>query len=309
MPAKIKEVGNIYGKWTIIEEIPVHQRENRALAHLAQCECGTIRPVRISDLRSGKSKSCGCSSKKDWHIIIGQTYGELTVLKQLVNRHGNLIQQYECQCSCGNKIVLPADLINKKKNCGCKYMEGFDILDEMLNKHFGHLTVIQMSDRIDKYGKKSYRICQCDCGNVIEVQARHLRTGHTSSCGCTISFGEEYVASFLKSHNISYIRQYRFNDLQDKKELPFDLVITQDDTIIGAIEVQGKQHYQSDLLFYSEDLIKHDKMKEEYCKQKNIPLLLLDYSKGNECTNFQEWDQILIKFLEEFKCLTKEKIQ
>jgi hypothetical protein len=45
------------------------------------------------------------------------------------------------------------------------------------------------------------------------------------------------VASFLKNNNISYKRQYRFSDLQDKKELPFDLVITQNDTIIGVIEV------------------------------------------------------------------------
>ena len=71
------------------------------------------------------------------------------------------------------------------------------------------------------------------------------------------------------------------------------------DIVIGLIEIQGKQHYDSSLLFYSEDLIKHDKMKEEYCEKNKIPFLKIDYRKGKDFTNFQEWNILLDNFIKE----------
>ena len=297
----IDETGNKYGEWIILNYIKPKDRapENKDLSYLAKCSCGTIRPVRIGDLRNGKSKSCGCLKKKNWNIEIGKTYGEVTVIEQLTNRHGNLIQKYKCKCSCGKEVLWPADLINKKKNCGCQFMKGFDVREDLVGQKFGKLTVTEMSEKLDKYGKRSYAICRCDCGNICEVYRGHLKDGHTSSCGCTESFGEEYVSSFLKEKGISFKRQYRFSDLIDKKELPFDIAILKENTVIGLIEIQGKQHYDSSLLFYSEDLIKHDKMKEEYCYKNQIPFLRLDYRKGKQNFNQQDWNNQLLTFLKE----------
>ena len=98
---------------------------------------------------------------------------------------------------------------------------------------------------------------------------------------------------------ISFKRQYRFSDLIDKRELPFDIAILKENTVIGLIEIQGKQHYDSSLLFYSEDLIKHDKMKEEYCYKNHIPFLRLDYRKGKQNFNQQDWSNKLLAFLKE----------
>ena len=165
---------------------------------------------------------------------------------------------------------------------------------------YGYLTVIGVSDKLDKEGKHSYRICQCDCGNVVDVFRGHLKDGHTRSCGCMISFGEDYVVQFLSKLNYNVKRQYKIEKLKDKNELPFDIAIFDSkNKLIGLIEVQGKQHFDSSLLFYSEDLIKHDKMKYEYCLNNKIPLLLLDYRNGKEKTNFLEWNNLINKFLEE----------
>lgn len=296
----IDETGNQYGEWTILEYIPPDKRECRGLNWLAQCSCGDKRPVRIADLRNGKSKSCGCLRKKNWNIEIGKTYGEITVLYQLKNRHNNYIQQYHCRCSCGNEVDWPADYINKKKNCGCKFMEGFDTLQDMIGERYGYLTVIGVSNKLDKKGKHSYRICQCDCGNIVEVSRGHLKDGHTRSCGCMVSFGEDYVVQFLSELNYNVKRQYKIEELKDKNKLPFDIAIFDSkNKLIGLIEVQGKQHFDSSLLFYNEDLIKHDKMKYEYCLNNKIPLLLLDYRNGKEKTNFLEWNNLINKFLEE----------
>ena len=35
----------------------------------------------------------------------------------------------------------------------------------------------------DKKGYLKYK-CQCDCGNICEVQGQYLRSGDTKSCGC-----------------------------------------------------------------------------------------------------------------------------
>ena len=301
MPNRIDETGNKYGEWTILEYIPPEKRDKPKsnLNYLAQCSCGNIRPIRSSDLKSGKSKSCGCLKHKKWNIEIGKTYGEITVLYQLKNCHGNYIQQYHCICSCGNEIDLPANSINKKKNCGCEYGKGFDKIQEMIGEKYGYLTVLKVSDRLDKKGKRNYRICQCDCGNIVEVYRGHLKDGHTQSCGCITSFGENYVYDYLKQYNLNIARQYK-TDLIDKAPLPFDIaILNKTNELLALIEVQGKQHYDSSLFFYSDYIIRHDKMKKEYCINKNIPFLILDSSLGKEKTNFGEWNQIIDNFLKE----------
>ena len=57
---------------------------------------------------------------------------------------------------------------------------------DLVGQRFGRLIVIE---RVDNYvtpkGKKgSNWLCQCDCGNVIEVLGVNLRHGRTKSCGC-----------------------------------------------------------------------------------------------------------------------------
>lgn len=53
---------------------------------------------------------------------------------------------------------------------------------DLTNQRFGHLTAIR--DTGKRYKGLSVWHCQCDCGNTCEVTTNHLRTGHTTSCGC-----------------------------------------------------------------------------------------------------------------------------
>lgn len=61
-------------------------------------------------------------------------------------------------------------------------------LDNLTNREFGRLKVIGSAPtRITPKGvKHRYWTCQCSCENktIIEVSATHLKTGHTTSCGC-----------------------------------------------------------------------------------------------------------------------------
>ena len=66
----------------------------------------------------------------------------------------------------------------------------------------------------------------------------------------------------------------------DDLPLRFDFAIFNEDKLVGLIEFQGEQHYIPSNGFYNETLIEHDKMKKEYCKNHNIPLIEIKYKKN-----------------------------
>ena len=59
-------------KWKIISEtepyiVPSTGKKQRRV--IAQCECGTIKPVFYTYIKSGRSKSCGCLQRDKWKNI------------------------------------------------------------------------------------------------------------------------------------------------------------------------------------------------------------------------------------------------
>lgn len=58
--------------------------------------------------------------------------------------------------------------------------------DEMIGKKFGKLTVIELAPKNPNLKSRCKRyFCKCDCGKIVEVNGNSLRTGHTTSCGCS----------------------------------------------------------------------------------------------------------------------------
>lgn len=55
---------------------------------------------------------------------------------------------------------------------------------DLKSQKFGKLTVIEPSEKRDSTGSILYK-CQCECGGTSYVSRRHLKNGHTKSCGCT----------------------------------------------------------------------------------------------------------------------------
>ena len=51
------------------------------------------------------------------------------------------------------------------------------------NQKFDSLTVLKLLDKKNKSGNR-YWLCQCDCGQQIEVASSNLKSGHALSCGC-----------------------------------------------------------------------------------------------------------------------------
>lgn len=65
-------------------------------------------------------------------------------------------------------------------------------LDNLSGKKFGKLTVLERVPG-NVNGQVKWK-CQCECGSIVEVHATALRSGHTRSCGCIKSYGEEKIS-------------------------------------------------------------------------------------------------------------------
>jgi very-short-patch-repair endonuclease len=117
-------------------------------------------------------------------------------------------------------------------------------------------------------------------------------TNLLSGCGCPQcheSSGERQIRTWLEKHDVLYDFQKRFSDCKDINSLPFDFYLP-DYNI--AIEYDGKQHFEPIEYFGGiksfERTVKHDNIKNEYCKNNGISLLRIPYFKNveEELNNF-----------------------
>ena len=224
---------------------------------------------------------------------IGNVYGYLTVIARAENDKSGRAR-WLCQCKCGNQVkVLGKSLRNgNTKSCGCYQREraaqsNMDRVGSLVGQRFGKLQVIKEAGFITGSNGKRRRLytCLCDCGNYCQVQHQYLAFGDTTSCGCIRSKGEFQIEQLLKDHQINYKREYTFNDLKDKDLLRFDFAIfNRNQELTCLIEFQGEQHYSKTNGFYSESLIKHDNIKIDKRKEKNIKFIYIFYKKNYNLT-------------------------
>ena len=67
-------------------------------------------------------------------------------------------------------------------------------IDSMINQKFGLLTVLERASKRNDLSSRCIRYkCQCECGNIVEVDGNALRTGHTKSCGCIRKNSAPYI--------------------------------------------------------------------------------------------------------------------
>ena len=118
-----------------------------------------------------------------------------------------------------------------------------------------------------------------------------------------VSHGEHTIYSFLLQHDIAFVYQKRFDDLKDKKHLPFDFYLP---TFQLAIEFQGRQHFEtSQTSMYRKNLVgqqRRDALKRSYAERVQLHYLELD------CSKVQEIELALIRKLTEIAAMKGEAI-
>ena len=121
--------------------------------------------------------------------LLNQKIGKLTIIEETSQRKNKSVV-WKCLCDCGNIVYfstkeLRSDGIIQCPNCGNKRLPQINLTENIINKKFNHLTVLNKTDK--KAGGKLLYECQCDCGNPnhIFVSRTDLISGHTKSCGCS----------------------------------------------------------------------------------------------------------------------------
>ena len=292
---------------TLIE--PTGEIRNHCRVWKCQCECGNYKEISTANIKT--TKSCGCArGKNKININPGDKFGKLTVLEEIPERDQKRRVHYKCQCECGN-ITTPnaSDLKSgNSTSCGkCSPFWDYVKWNNLTGQKFGKLTVLEpvLNKQDDCYlnqkGRSLFWICECDCGNIVKISANHLTQKRSQSCGCMLgkeSQGELEICNILKINNINFKREITFSNLKLIRKLRFDFGIYDDNNnLIRLIEFDGKQHYE-DQEFFQQDLqyIKNnDKIKNDYCKNNNIPLVRIPYWEKDKITlNMLLGDQYLI---------------
>ena len=218
--------------------------------------------------------------------LTGQVFGRWTVLERDYSSPGQGAR-WICKCSCSNGTIRSVKSQSlrsgRSQSCGClqKEIAGSTLID-ITGETFGELTVLKKDKTI--HPDEAYWICKCSCGAITHpIRGSSLRNGHTTSCGHIDSKGEEKIARFLSQNNISFIREFTFEDLKgDRDKLRFDFAVFKDNNLLFLIEYQGRQHYIEEDNLWSKDgnfdkRISYDNKKREYCKNNHIELLEISY--------------------------------
>lgn len=135
--SKIKDLtGKRFGRLVVASRAADHiipTSGKRDIMWNCICDCGNHCVVRGTNLRSGDSKSCGCTRsitnlKRGIIDLTGLKFGRWTVLFYAGRRlepRGRYTTLWHCRCDCGNeKIITGSSLRNGLSlSCGCLKLE------------------------------------------------------------------------------------------------------------------------------------------------------------------------------------------
>lgn len=142
MPVK-DETGNRYGRLLVLKRVENHPTRGDA-QWLCKCDCGNEKIIRGVQLRSGKSKSCGCLQKekvreqglKNTEDLIGKRFGRLTV-RERIDGTESLRGKWICDCDCGGFTITTTDKLKSghSQSCGCLQSKGELRIAQLLQKN------------------------------------------------------------------------------------------------------------------------------------------------------------------------------
>ncbi len=201
-------------------------------------------------------------------------------------------------------FITPSDFLNGRR---CPICVGKNV--QKTTNQFKQEVFNLVGDEYEILGKyindyTKIKIFHKVCKNSYEVSPSNFLAGRRCP-KCNESRGEKLISDIFNKIKIIFLQQYRFHNCRNKKPLPFDFaVFDENNNLIFLIEYDGKQHYKP---FYKLNEIKgkeqlkyiqrNDSIKNEYCQNNNISLLRIPY------WDFDNIEQILNKELSKYNSL------
>lgn len=194
--------------------------------------------------------------------------------------------KWHCLCRCGKEVDVDTRNLNSghTKSCGCLVREkASNNVCDMSNFEDENIKILKRAGSDNQQVALWECLCK-KCGNIFTTRGSSIRFGYIESCGCVHSKNEQNIVKILLENNIEFATQYTFPDLIGigGGKLRFDFAIFNDKQLSHLIEYNGLQHYSRPKGFWLEGydrLIEHDRLKQEYCKNNSIKLIIIPYDK------------------------------
>lgn len=188
--------GEKFGKLTVLSGDLVCPESGKTLAECL-CDCGAISKHRVTFIRNGQAKSCGCVKaqhfKERLTVSVGTKFGRLTVIKTgIKSGEPGSMSVAKCRCECGKhlEVFLFRLLAGDAKSCGCLKTQKENIeripkekrhrlksLD--LSREYGNLSPIKYVRGLDK---TLLVLCKCKCGEEVAKRPSDLKRGVSWRC-------------------------------------------------------------------------------------------------------------------------------
>jgi predicted nucleic acid-binding Zn-ribbon protein len=251
--------------------------------------CNNIYVQFFSKLFSWSCQTCSMASMKELNfsklqekLYILSEKKQFEVLEYVGVIYKRKVHHWKTRCQiCGFESVKALFSLRRHGCQGCQIERFKSNISEFIEKaRLVHGYKFDYS--LSVYTKASDKIAiKClKCGVIFNQKANN----HLSGMGCpkcNESKGENRVAKYLSENNIRFTKDKIFKTLKDKSYLKPDFYL---DDLNLLIEYDGEFHYKA--LIGSTQEIKQknletqqrrDKIKNEWAKDNNIPLLRIPY--------------------------------
>lgn len=281
-------------------------KKNKKITEVTlRCKCGNLFTVDLIKMVNGYYKNVCCNDCKIKNKIIG--------VKKSTEKNIKILEEN------GYEVLEKNKNISFTENVIVKDKDGFigktSANKSQKAKHFATFSIRQNKDyfiyNVNLWLKNNYCNTRCieiidldnakflcECGEEMILSVKQIRYGKCRCDKCTNKYSslESKLISFLSENNIDFITQYKFKNCKDLLPLPFDFYLKKYNV---CIEVDGKQHYCFNSFFGGEEEYnirkKHDKIKDNYCKNNHIRLIRIPYYEFDS-DNFKKY---LIDFIKE----------
>ena len=135
-----------------------------------------------------------------WKVIESNIINPKTTAKQYIGKP----VFSKCICTKCNKTIRYIRNNELKKQTQCKSCTLIERNTKnrsvQLHNHYGMLEVVgDAGFKIRNNGsRRHFSLCQCKCGNIVEIMDNSLQNGNTTSCGCVSSRGENIIKQILE---------------------------------------------------------------------------------------------------------------
>ena len=183
-------VGEKFGELTILEFIETRKKAMIIRQFRCLCSCGKEITKRADFILYGKTKSCGHlkgeNLKKDYSNLIGEKFGELTILdiSEPMTKLGSQ-RIATCICSCGReaKTLLPYVINGRTKTCGfCTKSVRRKDYSYLIGQSIGKLTILSHADDPKVAKEKDNYLCRCSCDREVILPINEIVNGAITSC-------------------------------------------------------------------------------------------------------------------------------